>query len=162
MYLTFFFSREDPYHYNSIPRNTRDPYRYDRMRDYYPEPPSALYDDIRRPEKKPQRRIIYYTTLPEISRTQRDDDHRDRYDPRDRYYDRYGPPSPDPYRYRYKGYTKPRYEENLVRDDKSGYPVKVTTDISVREVKKNPERRIYSDVNRSRYAQDAPYQPDRN
>lgn len=38
---------------------------------------------------------------------------------------------------------------------KTPYPLKVSTDVNVREVKKNPERRIYSETER-RYAYKAP------
>ncbi|CAG9759809.1 unnamed protein product [Ceutorhynchus assimilis] len=99
--------------------------------------------------QKPQKRIIYYATLPEISRSPPNLDLRDRYRyDRDRYDDRY---LSDPYRFR-KTYPKLRYED----EGKSPYPVKVLTDVNVREVKKNPERRIYSKVDRTRYAYNTP------
>lgn len=110
------------------------------------------------------RRIIYYATLPEVVRSPPNADLRDRYSYRDRYDDRYvtSPPlsvTADPYRYR-KAYlpNKARYEER--ERTKVPYPVKVSTDVSVREIKKNPERRIYSEADQ-RYAYKAPaYHPE--
>ncbi|KAF5277244.1 hypothetical protein FQR65_LT00352 [Abscondita terminalis] len=108
-----------------------------------------------------QRRIIYYATLPEVVRTPPNVNLRNRYVYRDRYDDRYlSSPSQaetekSSYRFRKPpSYTKSRYEEEIERT-KVPYPLKVSTDVNVRETKKNPERRIYSEPE-SRYVQ--PYQ----
>lgn len=158
--------------------------RQSRHYDPYPQPPSYYenrrdpyyrFDDFRRYEQKYEpvdrdegynkhRRIIYYATLPEIVRSPPNVDLRDRYTYRDRFDDRYVTSRPlsvssDPYRYR-KGYpiSKARYEEN--DRTKVPYPLKVSTDVNVREIKKNPERRIYSEADQ-RYAYKAPsYHPE--
>lgn len=109
--------------------------------------------------------------MPDVSRTPPNVDLRDRYNNyRDRYDDRYAPNREDPYRARPKTYAsngsnsngKTRYDEN--DRSKTPYPLKVSTDVNVREIKKNPERRIYSEVDRNRYAFKAlpPYQNERN
>lgn len=172
----------------NTPRNQdRDFYvRQSRHYDPYPPPPSSYYnqprdpyyrfDEFRRYEQKyepvdrdegynKQRRIIYYATLPEIVRSPPNVDLRDRHVYRDRYDDRYVTSRPlsvstDPYRYR-KGYTqssKARFEEND-RTKVPSYPVKVSTDVNVREIKKNPERRIYSQTEQ-RYAYKTPQYPE--
>ncbi|KAH1023411.1 hypothetical protein HUJ04_012616 [Dendroctonus ponderosae] len=134
----------------------RDEYpRYDQ-RDYreYQRPRYQNYERSRNDfgslMQKPQKRIIYYATLPEISRSPPNVDLRDRYRyERDRYDDRY---VQDPYRFRKSYPPKARYED----EGKTPYPVKVLTDVNVREVKKSPERRIYSEVDRNRYAYNTP------
>ncbi|XP_056636454.1 uncharacterized protein LOC130445012 [Diorhabda sublineata] len=131
--------RERPY--DRPPNVPRDNYRQN-----YPDYTRNLSPDYN-PNRK--RRIIYYATLPDISRNSRNDDYRppfDRYIYRDRYEDRY------PYQDRYvdyRRYDEPRYEDDRPREP--AYPVKVSTDVKVRGLKKNPERRIYSDVDRTRH-----------
>ncbi|XP_030756559.1 uncharacterized protein LOC115882546 [Sitophilus oryzae] len=133
------FYRDDLYRYD--PRDSR--YAYDPRYDNYYSP--APYTQ----PQKPQKRIIYYATLPELPRNLPNVELRNRYRyDRDMYDDRY---LNDPYRGR-KGYPKSRYDE----EGKIPYPVKVSTDVNVREVKKNPERRIYSEVDRPRYAYNTP------
>lgn len=141
----------------------RDPYyRFDEFRRY-----EQKYDPIDRDEGyNKQRRIIYYASLPEIVRSPPNVDLRDRYVYRDRYDDRYVTSRPlsvstDTYRYRKGGYTpapKARFEEND-RTKATSYPVKVSTDVNVREIKKNPERRIYSQ-SEQRYAYKTPTYPE--
>ncbi|XP_076261592.1 uncharacterized protein LOC143197234 [Rhynchophorus ferrugineus] len=140
------FDRMRPYY--------RDDYRYDPhevnygydqgMESYYRAGP--YYPAY---TQRPQKRIIYYATLPEIPRSPNVElRNRYRYD-RDMHDDRF---LNEAYRGR-KGYPyKSRYED----DGTIPYPVKVSTDVNVREVKKNPERRIYSDVDRPRYAYNTP------
>ncbi|XP_060515863.1 uncharacterized protein LOC132695568 [Cylas formicarius] len=136
---------ERPYYrderYHRYDNRDRDVYRpryehYERPRSYYPSTP-----------QKPQKRIIYYATLPEIPRSSPNSEIRDRY-----HYDRYDDRYSDPYRIRKGPLKSSNYE-----DGKTPYPVKVSTDVNVREVKKNPER-IYSEVDRTRYAYNTPYQ----
>ncbi|CAH1957552.1 unnamed protein product [Acanthoscelides obtectus] len=173
--------REDPYYYRAEPRDrySREPppsrYRNSRVP---PIPPVAPYYDRPRapfeepstvPPKRKQRRIIYYANLPDPPRTPPNVDLRERYDYRDRYDDRYytadpyrGPPRTPPYRN--KAYLKDRYGETVPSSDKTTlYPVKVGANLNVREVKKVPEGRIYSNVdNRARYGEDTlPYPSDR-
>ncbi|KAL1493334.1 hypothetical protein ABEB36_011408 [Hypothenemus hampei] len=151
--------RDDPYYrrYRSYegPPSEREFYRdelYSRhntrnYRHYY----RPRYDNYEREPllQKPQKRIIYYATLPEVSRSPPNVNLRDRYrDDQYRYDDRY---LNDPYRVS-KGYPKSAYED----EGKTPYPVKVLTDVNVREVKKNPERRIYSEADRNRYAYNTP------
>lgn len=121
-----------------------DPREYYRPRydNYY-----RTRNDYTAPTQKAsaQKRIIYYATLPEVPRTPPRD--RYRYDPY-RYDDRY---LNDQYSYR-ANYPKSRYEE----DSKTPYPVKALADVNVRDIKKNPERRIFSEVDRTRYAYNTP------
>lgn len=140
--------RDDPY------------YRYEESR-YEPQYGPAEHDRYRPEFTSRQRRIIYYATLPEVVRTPPNVNLRDRYSYRDRYDDRYVT-SPslsvaegNSYRFR-KPYpfTKSRYDHEMERT-KAPYPLKVSTDVNVRETKKNPERRIYSEPDR-RYAYKAP------
>lgn len=111
-----------------------------------------------------QRRIIYYATLPEVVRTPPNVSLRNRYNDRDRYDDRYATsPSlsiPDETSYNSRNpFPKSRYDRQLERGEPP-YPLKVSTDVNVRETKKNPERRIYSEPD-SRYAyKTSPYQAD--
>lgn len=99
--------------------------------------------DYDRPEvsNNRQRRIIYYTTLPEVVRTPPNVNLRYRYNYRNNL---------DPSSY-YDG--RPRLED---RDRfKSQSPLKVSTDLNVRGSPKNPESRIYGESDR-RYAYKAP------
>ncbi|XP_017784279.1 PREDICTED: uncharacterized protein LOC108567967 [Nicrophorus vespilloides] len=131
----------------------------DRDMEYYPRP-ARHYNPYRDPyyrrqdydyqyyeEDKPSkhRRIIYYATLPDLGRSPPNVDLRDRYSYRDRYVTSL-PVSVGADKFRAAGnpYSKPRFDES----SKSAYPLKVSTDVNVREIKKNPERRIYSDVDR--------------
>ncbi|XP_045481968.1 uncharacterized protein LOC123686056 isoform X2 [Harmonia axyridis] len=86
------------------------------------------------------RRIIYYANLPEITRNSPRLRETERY--RDPFYDEYSG-----HLYQRAFYRNNRNEEIL--------PMKVSADINVREVKKNPEKRIYSDVQR-KYPYDLP------
>ncbi|KAF2884349.1 hypothetical protein ILUMI_21798 [Ignelater luminosus] len=152
-------------HYEPYPARSFNPYRddpyyrYEESR-YEPQYGPAEYDRYRPEFSSRQRRIIYYATLPEVVRTPPNVNLRDRYSYRDRYDDRYVT-SPSlsvaegGYRFR-KPYpfTKSRYEQEMERT-KASYPLKVSTDVNVRETKKNPERRIYSEPDR-RYAYKAP------
>ncbi|KAJ8927277.1 hypothetical protein NQ314_020280, partial [Rhamnusium bicolor] len=87
----------------------------------YPERSHDSYNNYNNysGSKGRQRRIIYYATLPDISRTPPNVDLRDRYQYRDRYEDRYFSPEPS-YQLR-KPYTKPRFGENENR--KPTYPL---------------------------------------
>ncbi|CAH0562608.1 unnamed protein product [Brassicogethes aeneus] len=117
-----------------------DPYysRYDSQNDYYDRYDNHYADRDRSYNAKPKR-IIYYATLPDITRTPPNVDLRDRYNYGDRYENRYYP-SLDRYRStkRYDSYDR----------SKDTYPLKVSTDVNVKEIQKNPERRIYSEVDR--------------
>ncbi|KAF5276692.1 hypothetical protein FQA39_LY06496 [Lamprigera yunnana] len=138
-------------------------YRYEESR-YDPRFGSVESERPRNEFPTRQRRIIYYATLPEVVRTPPNVNFRNRYIYRERYDDRYvTSPSQSGteenlYRFRKPStYTKPRYEQEMERT-KAAYPLKVSTDVNVRETKKNPERRIYSETD-SRYAYKAqPYQ----
>nr|CAI5865575.1 unnamed protein product [Callosobruchus analis] len=170
--------REDPYNYRAEPRDrySREPPLPYRYRDSRIPPAAPYYDRLRGayedttapPPKRKQRRIIYYANLPDPPRTPPNVDLRERYGYRERYDERYFPA--DPYRgpprappYRNKAYLKDRYGETVPSTGKTTlYPVKVSTNLNVREVKKVPEGRIYTDVNnRARYGEDIPYQNDR-
>lgn len=136
--------RPDPYYHHDEVRDRRyyGP-RYDR---YGPD----RSDHYSTYSNRQQRRIIYYATLPEVVRTP------DRFSYYDRYDDRYPAPS-ETYKFRKQPSftaTKSRYEQEM-EGTKIPYPLKVSTDVNVREVKKNPERRIYSETER-RYAYKAP------
>ncbi|XP_023312713.1 uncharacterized protein LOC111692820, partial [Anoplophora glabripennis] len=155
--------RNDRY-YNYDSREPYDDYSTrSRYRDYAEKP----YDNYNynnynshnnyNGSKGRQRRIVYYATLPEISRTPPNGNLRDRYDQRDRYENRYFSPESS-YQMR-KPYTKSSYDESDNR--KPQYPVKVSTDVNVREVKKNPEGRIYSEVDRNRFPQNSNYRSER-
>lgn len=145
-------------------------YKYDdRDRDGRPMMPQLPMPPPPPPPPPPgnkQRRIIYYATLPEVVRNpnQNNDRYRYRYDGYD---DRLPaiapgamPVGPPPAagapadRYGRKPYSnqlqKQREYDRATADRKKTplYPVKVATDVNVREPKKNPERRIYSDVER--------------
>ncbi|XP_049826401.1 uncharacterized protein LOC109608324 isoform X2 [Aethina tumida] len=124
--------RYDPYYQMDVPKD-----RYDSRYDNY-------YDRERSFNPK-RKRIIYYATLPDITRTPPNVDLRDRYNYGDRYDDRY---YPYPDRYHPKVLPKSRYDTDRNKDS---YPLKVSTDVNVKEIKKNPERRIYSEVDRNRY-----------
>ncbi|KAJ8912201.1 hypothetical protein NQ315_003805 [Exocentrus adspersus] len=154
--------RNDRY-YNYDTRDRWDEYApRPRYRDYRANPYGNYnqYDNTNNYNnysgtKGRQRRIVYYATLPEISRTPPSVNLRDRYGYRDRTAgyrdDRYfAPDTLAPYQLR-KPYTKARYEENDSR--KAQYPIKAATDVNVREVKKNPEGRIYSEVESNRFPQ---------
>lgn len=128
--------RPDPYYHHDEIRDRRyySP-RYDR---YSPD-----RNDHYAYSNRQQRRIIYYATLPEVVRTP------DRFSYYDRYDDRYPAPS-EPYKFRKQPsftVTKSRYEQDM-EGTKTPYPLKVSTDVNVREVKKNPEGRIYSESER--------------
>nr|CAH7718691.1 unnamed protein product [Callosobruchus chinensis] len=170
--------RGDPYQYRAEPRDrySREPPQPYRYRDtrippvapYYDRPRGAYEESTVPPPKRKQRRIIYYANLPDPPRTPPNVDLRERYGYRDRYDDRYfaadpyrGPPRTPPYRN--KAYLKDRYGETVPPPDKTTlYPVKVSTNLNVREVKKVPEGRIYTDVNnRARYGEDILYPNDR-
>ncbi|KAK5639204.1 hypothetical protein RI129_011696 [Pyrocoelia pectoralis] len=137
--------RDDPY------------YRYEESR-YDPRYGSLESERPRSELPTRQRRIIYYATLPEVVRTPPNVNLRNRYTYRDAYDDRYvtSPSQPvgeeSSYRFRKPStpYTKSRHEQEIERT-KASYPLKVSTDVNVRETKKNPERRIYSEPD-SRYA----------
>lgn len=132
----------------------------------YPEPDfrATLPPFVPVPNK--QKRIIYYATLPEVVHTSPSADHRYTYQYQDSYDDRYmsvppgsnapavsGSNSADTYRIRksygnqlqkHREYERPRID----RQKKTPlYPVKVSTDVNVRETKKTPERKIYSETN---------------
>lgn len=135
--------RPDPYYHHDDVRDRRyyGP-RYDR---YGPD-----RSDHYSYSNRQQRRIIYYATLPEVVRTP------ERFSYYDRYDDRYPSPS-ETYKFRKQPsftVTKSRYEQEM-EGTKTPYPLKVSTDVNVREVKKNPERRIYSETER-RYTYKAP------
>lgn len=116
-----------------VPKDRYDNSRYDN------------YYDRERSFNPKRKRIIYYATLPDITRTPPNVDLRDRYNYGDRYDDRY---YPYPDRYHPKVLPKSRYDTDRNKDS---YPLKVSTDVNVKEIKKNPERRIYSEVDRNRY-----------
>ncbi|XP_066254893.1 uncharacterized protein [Euwallacea similis] len=151
--LTALREPERGYYRDEVQAASYDP-RGD-YRDYYRPRYDSQYrtrnDYTAAPMAKPsQKRIIYYATLPEVSRTPPNVNLRDRYRYEQyRYDDRY---LNDPYRYRANYPKAARYEE----ENKAPYPVKVLTDVNVREVKKNPERRIYSEADRNRYAYNTP------
>lgn len=165
-------------YYTRFPRHYQpyqDPYNRNYYRDenprYQPGSPYETDDNIgnyynERPVYK-QRRIIYYATLPEVVRSPHPvGDLGDRYNYRDSYEadGRYARiPSQnahrvgvDPYRFR-KPFPveKSRYDES--GSVKGAYPLKVSTDVNVKEIKKNPERRIFSEGDH-RYNQGT-YQP---
>lgn len=122
-------------HYDPYP--AYEPYyRFEEARRFEPK-----FEPVDRDEGYRQRRIIYYATLPEIVRSPPNVDLRDRYDYRGRYDDRYVTSRPVSVA---RKAPKPRFED----DRKAAYPVKVSADVHVREVKKNPERRIYSEAER--------------
>lgn len=140
-YRTRYYEHPPNYRYRPDPY-----YHHDEIRDrrYY----SPRYDRYGGPDRndhysysnRQQRRIIYYTTLPEVVRTP------DRFSYYDRYDDRYPSPS-ETYKFRKQPsftVTKSRFEQEM-EGTKTPYPLKVSTDVNVREVKKNPERRIYSE-----------------
>ncbi|KAB0800995.1 hypothetical protein PPYR_05349 [Photinus pyralis] len=137
--------RDDPY------------YRYEESR-YDPRYGSPESERPRSDFPTRQRRIIYYATLPEVVRTPPNVNLRNRYVYRDPYDDRYvtspSQPAAEESSYRFRKpstpYTKSRHEQEIERT-KASYPLKVSTDVNVRETKKNPERRIYSEPE-SRYA----------
>lgn len=111
------------------------PFKYSRGR-YYERDLIDRRPDSRSFEMYPRnrdRRIIYYANLPEIPRIS----------PRFRDMGRYREPFED----RYPG---GHYQRAFYRDHRNEelQPMKVTADINVRDVKKNPEERIYSDVKR--------------
>ncbi|GJQ68158.1 hypothetical protein Trydic_g10729 [Trypoxylus dichotomus] len=136
----------DPYHWNYY-RDDNPRYPYDNHGDN-----GNYYND--RPVYR-QRRIIYYATLPEVVRSPSTSDSGDRYnypasyEPNDSY-SRIPSQSvqrvPDPYRFR-KPFPleKSRYDESGPIPLKGSYPLKVQTDVNVKEIKKNPERRIFSE-----------------
>uniref|UniRef100_A0A6P7F5U7 Uncharacterized protein LOC114326850 n=1 Tax=Diabrotica virgifera virgifera TaxID=50390 RepID=A0A6P7F5U7_DIAVI len=131
-------------YYDRYPSAQRDSYRDypEYNRNYEPESSSG-------PNR---RRIIYYATLPEITRISRDDDFRrpyDNYDYRNRYDERYAPP--EHYAYRDRLYDDPRQENDPKDRRDPRYPLRVSTDVRVNDIRKNPERRIYSDVDRAKY-----------
>lgn len=149
-----------PRHYQTYPdQYHRNYYRDENLR--HPEPihPYNRDENIgnyynERPVYK-QRRIIYYATLPEVVRSPPATDLGDRYNYRGSYEpdDRF-PRIPsqnaqrvlDPYRFR-KPFPadKSRYDESGPIPVKGAYPLKVQTDVNVKEIKKNPERRIFSE-----------------
>lgn len=135
--------RPDPYYHRDDLRDSR--YYSPRYNRYRPD-----RNDQYSYSNRQQRRIIYYTTLPEVVRTP------ERYSYYDRYDDRYPSPS-EPYKFKKQpsfAVTKSRFEQEM-EGSKTPYPQKVSTDINVREVKKNPERRIYSESER-RYTYKTP------
>ncbi|KAJ8949094.1 hypothetical protein NQ318_016999 [Aromia moschata] len=135
----------------------RDPYR--DMDLYQPRYTRNYVPRSDPPYRGRQRRIIYYASLPEINRSPANADLRDGYDyrDRDRYDDRAFYPNMS-YQLR-KPYDKARYEENERKAPL--HPLKVSTDVSVRDVNKTPERRVYSEVDRNRYPQNPSYQSER-
>lgn len=161
---------EDYENYSRFPRHYQsDPYRRNYYRDEvprYPVSPSPYNENYydTRPVYK-QRRIIYYATLPEVVRSPAPSgDLGDRYNYRDFYEtdSRYGGVPlqnvgrGDPYRFRKPlPLDKSRYDEG--GSVKGPYPLKVSTDVNVKEIKKSPERRIFSEGDQ-RYGR-GPYQP---
>lgn len=139
--------------------------RFDRDRNGRPMMPQLPLPPPPPPGNK-QRRIIYYATLPEVVRTPSPNsaDYRYRFRYQDGYDDRApgmtssgrlppGPPGPADYRGG-KPYTNQIQKHrdydraNAERKKTPLYPVKVSTDVNVREPKKSPERRVYSEVDR--------------
>lgn len=118
--------------------------RYEQYDRYTPGNDHYSYSSNRQ-----QRRIIYYATLPEVPNGSSRVGLWGKFGYRDPYDDRYNAPS-DSYRYRKSSYNpaKSRYDADM---EGSKTPLKVSTDLNVREIKKNPERRIYSETGR-RYA----------
>ncbi|KAK4871953.1 hypothetical protein RN001_016077 [Aquatica leii] len=155
--------------FEPFPPRPLNPYRddaYYRYEESRYDPRYGFLENERPRSEVPtrQRRIIYYATLPEVVRTPPNVNLRNRYIYRDRFDDRYlsSPSQPEEessYKFRKPPpYSNSRYEQEIERT-KAPYPLKVSTDVSVRETKKNPERRIYSEPE-SRYAYKAqPYQP---
>lgn len=150
--------RYDPHVY----RQRYEPYYHHeehRSRPYYPryEQYNNRYtpgqDHYSYSSNRQQRRIIYYATLPEVAHGPSRAGLWGKFGYRDPYDDRYNGPT-DSYRYRKSSYnpTKSRYDPEM---EGSKTPLKVSTDLNVRETKKNPERRIYSETVR-RYAHKTP------
>lgn len=154
--------RERPVKQHYDPFRSFNPYRdepYYRLEEsrYNPQISADTNYDLYRPDfsSHRQRRIIYYATLPEVVRTPPNVNLRDRYNYRDRYDEGYVDyPSLLP-EINHKPYYNARYESDS--DSPKPYPLKVWTDLRVREAKKNPERRIYSEGER-RYAHKLPYE----
>ncbi|XP_044765470.1 uncharacterized protein LOC123321775 isoform X2 [Coccinella septempunctata] len=131
-----------------IPRNfdgpIEYPYRFPRGR-YYERDLVEQRPDSRSLGIYPRnrdRRIIYYANLPEITRNP----------PRFREMGRFKDPVEESYfgsKHQRAFYRDPRNEELQ-------HPMIVSADINVRDVTKNPEKRIYSDVKR-KYHYDSPY-----
>lgn len=164
--LTFIFLYRDDRYYSPEPQYLREaayPYErsYERAYDYPPE--RRRYDYNTNRNSKRQGRIIYYANLPEINRSPPTTDPRERFDyrSRNRYDDRYYGPYPyqkgsDYYPYR-KDNVRPRYEEHSM--DKAPYqPVKNPTEGNNRETKKSPERRLYSENDRTQFSQESDQQ----
>ncbi|KAK9890000.1 hypothetical protein WA026_008814 [Henosepilachna vigintioctopunctata] len=109
----------------------------------------SLLDDRKFPPATPppsysgnrQRRIIYYANLPEITRSPPSVDFRDRYRYRDTYAEKY-PVDP----LARKMYRNFRFDEDV--RNTGPYSLRVSKDVNVHQIEKNPERRIYSEVGR--------------
>ena len=147
------FDRSSEIYYGQ--RDLESPYsrnRYYFDRDY-------KYLEPKPPAPQNRNRIIYYAALPEVVRAPFVEDFRNRYG--------HGYDRRDVNLYPLNVVTDPHNRRTSYRPQKSKpgeidggnspYPAKVSRDVNVLQIKKNPERRIYSEVDR-RYGYDlAPF-----